>query len=132
MIGKRIFTVGEKFYFENLGLRNVVIGYKPQDAGKIMENLVYNHLLFLGYSVNTGSMGANEIDFLCMKRAERIYIQVALQMNDESTIQREFGNLLKIQDNYPKMVVTGDKFHGNSYEGIKQINIRDFLSLQNI
>lgn len=132
MIGKRIFTIGEKYYFENLGLRNIIVGYKPQDAGKILENLVYNHLLYMGFSVKIGAMGANEIDFICEKRAEKVYIQVALQLIEETTIQREFGNLLKIPDNYPKMIITNDRFSGNSYEGIKHMYISDFLLLNDI
>lgn len=132
LIGKRIFSIGEKYYFENLGLRNTIVGFKPQDAGKILENLVYNHLLYIGFDIKTGAMGVNEVDFVCEKRAEKIYIQVALQLNEETTIQREFGNLLKIQDNYPKMVITSDRFSGNSFEGIKQMYIRDFLMLKNI
>lgn len=131
LIGKRIFAVGEKYYFENLGLRNSIAGYKPKDAGKILENLVFNHLLYMGFGIKTGAMGTNEVDFVCEKRAEKLYIQVALQLNEESTIQREFGNLLKIQDNYPKWVITNDKFYGNSYEGIKHIYIRDFLMMEN-
>jgi predicted AAA+ superfamily ATPase len=130
LIGKRIFTIGEKYYFENLGLRNSIVGYKPQDSGKILENLVYNHLLYMGFDIKTGAMGAYEVDFVCEKRAEKIYIQVALQLNEEATIQREFGNLLKIQDNYPKFVITNDRFYGNSFEGIKHIYIRDFLMLK--
>lgn len=132
MIGKRIFSIGEKYYFENLGLRNIIVGYKPQDAGKILENLVYNHLLYMGFSIKIGAMGSNEIDFICEKRAEKIYIQVALQLIDETTIQREFGNLLKIPDNYPKMIITSDRFYGNSYEGVKHIYIGDFLILNDI
>ena len=132
MIGKRIFSIGEKYYFENLGLRNIIVGYKPQDAGKILENLVYNHLLYMGFSVNIGAMGTNEIDFVCEKMAEKVYIQVALQLIEETTIQREFGNLLKIPDNYPKMIITGDRFYGNSYEGIKHMYISDFLFLNDI
>lgn len=132
LVGKRIFSIGEKYYFENLGLRNNIVGYKPQDAGKILENMVYNHLLYMGYKVKTGAIGPNEIDFIGEKRAENVYIQVALQLNEQSTIDREFGNLLKIQDNYPKFVITNDSFTGNSYKGIKHMNIRNFLLLNDI
>ncbi len=132
LIGKRIFTIGEKYYFENLGLRNSIVGYKPQDTGKILENMVYNHLLYMGFDIKTGAIGVNEVDFVCEKRSEKVYIQVALQLNEEATIQREFGNLLKIQDNYPKWVITNDRFYGNSYEGIKHMYIRDFLMLKEI
>lgn len=132
LIGKRIFSIGEKYYFENLGLRNSIVGYKPQDAGKVLENMVYNHLLYMGYKIKTGALGTNEIDFIGEKRAENVYIQVALQLNEQTTIDREFGNLLKIQDNYPKFVITNDRFSGNSYKGIKHLYIRDFLLLNDI
>lgn len=127
LVGKRIFEIGDKYYFENMGIRNTIAGYKSQDRAKILENIVYNHLLFNGYQVTVGALGNQEIDFVCEKSSERLYVQVALRLDEESTIQREFGNLLKIQDNYPKIVITNDSFFGNSYEGIKHIYIRDFL-----
>ena len=125
--GKRIFETGEKFYFENLGIRNVIIGYKPNDMSKILENAVYNHLLYLGWEVKIGTIDSNEIDFVCTQKGETIYVQVALNLSEEATIKREFGNLLKIKDNYPKLVITNEKFFGNTYEGIRHLYIRDFL-----
>ena len=127
LVGKRIFEIGEKYYFENLGIRNIVVGYRISDRAKILENIVYNHLLYQGYQVNVGVRGSSEIDFVCEKGSEKLYVQVTLALNDEKTIEREFGNLLKIQDNYPKIVVTGENFSGSSYEGIKSVFIRDFL-----
>lgn len=96
MVGKRIFEVGEKYYFENLGLRNTIIGYRITDKAKILENVVYNHLLYDGYKINIGYNGNKEIDFICEKASEKLYVQVALKLNAEKTIEREFGNLLKI------------------------------------
>lgn len=127
LIGKRIFEIGEKYYFENMGIRNIVVGYRITDKGKILENLVYNHLLYKGYNVRIGYYGDKEIDFIGEKNNERVYVQVALKIDSQQTAEREFGNLLKIQDNYPKMVITEDVFEGNTYEGIKQYSIRDFL-----
>lgn len=127
LIGKRIFEIGEKYYFENMGIRNIIIGYRITDKGKILENLVYNHLLYKGYEVKVGSYGDKEIDFIGEKNGEKLYIQVALKIDSEKTAEREFGNLLKIQDNYPKIVVTEDAFEGNSYEGIRHCSIRQFL-----
>lgn len=127
LIGKRIFEIGEKYYFENMGIRNIVVGYRITDKGKILENLVYNHLLYKGYNVRIGYYGEKEIDFIGEKNNERIYIQVALKIDSKQTAEREFGNLLKIQDNYPKIVITEDVFEGNTYEGIKQYSIRNFL-----
>ena len=125
--GKRIFDIGEKYYFENMGIRNIVVGYRITDKGKILENLVYNHLLYKGYNVCIGYHGDKEIDFIGEKNSERVYIQVALKIDSEQTAEREFGNLLKMQDNYPKIVITEDAFEGNTYEGIKQYSIRNFL-----
>ncbi len=127
LIGKRFFEIGEKYYFENMGIRNIIIGYRLQDRAKILENIVYNHLLYRGYTVKVGMSGSSEIDFVCEKGAEKLYVQVTLKMDSETTIEREFGNLLKIQDNYPKIVVSEDDFRGNSYEGIRHVFIRDFL-----
>ena len=128
LIGKRLFEIGEKYYFENMGLRNIVIGYRITDRAKILENLVYSHLLYRGYDIKIGYYGDKEIDFIGEKDNEKVYIQVALRIYSEMTAEREFGNLLKIQDNYPKIVVTEDAFIGNSYEGIKHYSICDFLS----
>lgn len=128
LVGKRVFEIGEKYYFENLGIRNIVIGYRITDRAKLLENLVYNHLLYLGYEVRIGYIGDKEIDFIGEKSNEKIYVQVALQINNETTAQREFGNLLKIPDNYLKIVVTDEVFQGNTYEGIRHYSIQDFLS----
>ena len=127
IIGKRVFEFGEKYYFENLGIRHGLWGYRLEDRGKIIENTVYNHLLFKGYSVKVGVLGSTEIDFVGEKDGEKRYIQVALTMNETKTIEREFGNLQKISDNYAKEVVTLDDFQGNTFKGIKQTNLRSFL-----
>ena len=127
LIGKRVFEIGEKYYFENMGIRNIVIGYRITDKAKILENLVYNHLLYKGYDIKVGYYGDKEIDFVGEKNGEKLYIQVALKIDSDKTAEREFGNLLKIQDNYPKIVVTEDTFSGNSYKGIRHCPIRQFL-----
>ena len=110
LIGKRVFEIGEKYYFENMGIRNIVIGYRITDKAKILENLVYNHLLYKGYDIKVGYYGDKEIDFIGEKNGEKLYIQVALKIDSDKTAEREFGNLLKIQDNYPKIVITEDTF----------------------
>jgi predicted AAA+ superfamily ATPase len=127
VIGKRIFETGEKYYFENLGIRNGIWGYRTEDRGKIVENVVYNHLLIFGYKVHIGVLGNEEIDFVCEKEGEKTYIQVALTIQNESTMLREFGNLQKIKDNYSKWVISMDEFEASSYEGVKHINLRKFL-----
>jgi predicted AAA+ superfamily ATPase len=127
--GKRIFEIGEKYYFENQGIRNALWGYRMEDRAKLMENIVFNHLLIQGYDVKVGNLGSLEIDFIAEKKGEKKYIQVALSMLDEKTIEREFGNLQKIKDNYPKLVITMDEFSGNTVEGIENIGLRRFLSM---
>jgi uncharacterized protein len=126
--GKKIFEISEKFYFEDIGLRNSVIGFRPNDIAKLLENLVYNHLKMAGYKVTVGVDGVNEIDFIAKKSGETIYVQVCYVLQDQKTIEREFGNLLRIKDQYPKYVVSMDKIIGkNTYQGIIHKSIRDFI-----
>ena len=127
MIGKRIFEIGDKYYFENLGIRNGIWGYRIEDRGKILENAVYNHLLFKRYKVTVGKLNLSEIDFIAEKDGEKKYFQVALTINDTKTLEREFGNLININDNYSKTVITFDFFLGNTYEGINTIDLEQFL-----
>lgn len=126
--GKRLFERGEKYFFENMGIRNVVAGYKLQDRAKRLENIVCNHLLYCGYEVVVGTLSTEEIDFVCTRAGETLYVQVAVELSRPETIAREFGNLLKIKDNYPKIVVSGERSFENTYEGIEHIYIRDFLT----
>lgn len=126
--GKRFFERGEKYFFENMGIRNAVAGYKPQDKAKRLENVVCNHLITCGYDVKVGTLSTEEIDFVCTRNGETLYVQVAIELSRPETIEREFGNLLRIKDNYPKIVVSGERSFENSYEGIEHIYIRDFLS----
>ncbi len=128
IVGKRLFERGAKYFFENMGIRNAIAGYKPQDRGKRLENLICNHLLYCGYDVRVGTLASEEIDFVCTRGGETLYVQVAVELSRQETIAREFGNLLKINDNYTKMVVSGERSFENSYEGIAHIHIRDFLS----
>lgn len=129
VIGKKIFEIGEKFYFEDMGLRNAIFEFKQTDIGKIMENVVYNHLVYNDYDVRIGQAGANEIDFVGIRKGERIYVQVCYLLHEQATIDREFGNLELIKDNYPKMVVSMDEFSGNTRNGIKHLHLREFLSM---
>ncbi|MCK5475121.1 MAG: ATP-binding protein [Candidatus Pacebacteria bacterium] len=126
--GKKVFEINNKYYFEDIGLRHSVIGYKQTDINKVLENLVFLHLRVLGYKVFVGKLGNKEIDFVCEKQGKKIYIQVAYLINEQNK-EREFGNLLEIKDNYPKFVVSMDEFiSDNECKGIKHIHIRDFLS----
>ena len=127
--GLRLFEVGEKYYFEDIGLRNAIRGYEVRkDISKIMENAVYLHLIRHGFTVYTGQVGNFEIDFVALKDGKTIYIQVCYILTDEKTVMREFGNLLKIDDNYPKYVVTMDALNANSnFQGVEQVHLKDFL-----
>ncbi|MEI6753335.1 MAG: ATP-binding protein [Paludibacter sp.] len=129
--GLKIFEIGEKYYFEDLGLRNAIrhVDYRS-DVNKLMENVVYLQLKRNGYTVFVGQLAHKEIDFMAEKDGGRIYIQVAYMLNDQNIINREFGNLLSIEDQYPKYVVTMDEISADSdYKGIRQIHLRDFLTM---
>jgi len=128
IFGKKIFEIGEKYYFEDLGIRNTIVGYLQKDIGKILENLVFIHLIQDGYTVTIGKMNNKEIDFVCDKKKERLYIQVAYMIPDEKTYEREFGNLLTIPDNYKKIVISMDDMIGGSYKGIEHLHVLDFLT----
>lgn len=129
--GLRKFEIHDKFFFEDLGLRNCHVGFSLQkDIHKLMENAVYNHLRLLNYEVFTGSQNSgHEIDFIAMKNDWRAYVQVAYRIDSEMTRSREFGNLLAIPDNYPKYVVSMDEWtSGSNVDGIIHIHLLDFLS----
>ena len=130
LIGKKIFTINAKYYFTDLGLRNSLVAYKQPDLGKLLENLVYQHLCFSGYTVRVGKLDKLEIDFVCQKPGEskKKYVQVAYLIPDAQVARREFGNLLKIQDNYPKIVVSLDRLINHDYQGIQHVNVLDFVS----
>lgn len=124
--GKQILASNEKYYIADHGIREAVFGGNMKDINLILENIVYMELLRRGYEVRVGRSGNKEIDFVCYKRDEKIYIQVTYLIASEETIQREFGVYDDIQDNFPKYVVSLDEFD-MSRDGIKHRNIRDFL-----
>ncbi len=125
--GKKIFEIHEKCYFEDLGLRHAITGYKQTEVSGVLENLIYHHLVVLGYKISVGQLGVKEIDFVCERGGERFYVQVAYSINEHSR-DREFGNLMAIQDNFPKYVVSMDELIGSaSYQGITHLHVRDFL-----
>ncbi len=130
--GLKIFEIGEKYYFEDTGLRNAIMGYnRGTDLHKLLENVVYLHLIRQGYTVYVGKLGNKEVDFLGERNGTKIYVQVCLTLLHEETIAREFGNLKAIEDNYPKYVVTfNDPMLGDNYEGILQKNLIDFLMME--
>lgn len=126
--GKRILEIGEKYYFHDIGLRHAIVSYKPGDINQLLENVVLLHMLIHSYSITIGKLGDKEIDFICEKNNNRIYIQVTLSLADENVRKREYGNLLEIGDNYKKIVITADEYALDTYKGIETINIREFLT----
>jgi len=130
--GMKIFEIGEKYYFEDLGLRNIISGFNAtKDIAKVIENAVYLHLVQCGYKVFVGKIGTQEIDFVGEKAGIKIYVQISLTIMDKKTQEREFGNLLLIQDNYSKYIVTLNDMHiGNNYKGVECLNLKEFLEME--
>lgn len=125
--GKKIFEIGEKYYFEDLGLRHTLVGYRQTDISKILENLVCIYLKRSGYDITVGMHGKKEINFVCQKKGERLYVQVAYMIIDKRVHNHEFGNLLNIKDNFTKIVASMDEMATGEFKGIRHMNIREFL-----
>ena len=123
---KRILTGKYKYYLTDLGFTNILSEGKREQIGAYLENIVYNELVARGYKVNTGNIENGEIDFIATRFNEKIYIQVAYVLSDETVIEREFGAFKKVEDNYPKYVISTDKYDF-SQDGIIHKNIIDWL-----
>lgn len=126
--GKRFLEIGEKYYFTDTGIRNSIVGFRPNDINKILENIVYTHLITQGYQVSVGKLNTNEIDFIAQKKNDIKYIQVCYLLTDQKVIEREFGNLKFISDNYPKYVISYDNIQFDDYKGIKHLPLFAFLN----
>lgn len=129
--GKRLFESNDKFYFEDNGIRNALVGGSREgDMEKVIENIVYHHLIRLGYDVKVGQLQAGEIDFVCTKpEGQRVYVQASYIIADESTRKREFSNLNAIKDNYPKYVISMTPLVTQTDEhGITHLHLRKFLT----
>ena len=124
--GKQILATNEKYYMADHGVREAVFGGNMRDINLILENMVFMEALRRGYDVTVGRVGTKEIDFVCRKREQKLYIQVTYLLASEETIQREFGVYDSVPDNFPKFVVSLDEFD-MSRNGIKHRNIRRFL-----
>ena len=128
--GKRVFENNDKFYFEDNGVRNAIAGgTREGDIEKVIENIIYEHLIRLGYQVYVGQLQAGEIDFVCTKpEGQRIYVQASFIIAEQATREREFGNLRSIKDNYPKYVISMTPLlTKNDDDGITHIHLRKFL-----
>lgn len=129
--GKRIFESNDKFYFEDNGMRNALAGGNRQrDIERVIENIIYNHLIRLGYEVMVGQLQVGEIDFVCTKpKGERIYVQASYIIADDATYEREFGNLHAIKDNYPKYVISMSPLISKADDnGVTHLHLRKFLT----
>ena len=129
--GRRLFESNDKFYFEDNGIRNALAGgTREGDIEKVIENIVYNHLVRLGYDVMVGQLQAGEVDFVCTKPdGKRVYVQASYIIADDKTREREFGSLRAIQDNYPKYVISMTPLLSKADDnGITHLHLRKFLS----
>ena len=124
--GKQILATSEKYYIADHGIREAVFGGNMRDINLVLENIVFLELLRRGYTVTVGKAGEKEVDFVCGKRGETLYVQVTYLLASEETVAREFGAYDGIRDNFPKYVVSMDELD-LSRNGIKHRNIRDFL-----
>ena len=127
--GKRLLEYDDKFYFEDLGVRNALVGGNRNfDIEKLLENVVYKHLSRLGYNVYVGQLTKGEIDFVAEKQGDTAYFQVTYLLSSAETVEREFGNLKLIKDNHPKYVISMDNLFGQTnIDGIRHMHLREFL-----
>lgn len=126
--GKKVFEINEKFYFEDWGILNAIVGFNNMDIGKVLENVVFMHLKINNYKVTIGKIKTKEIDFIAEKDGEKIYLQVCYLIPNDTVKNREFGNLKLIKDNYPKIVVSMDEFAPKNVDGIKHVHLQEFLT----
>lgn len=125
--GKQLLRTLEKNYIIDLGFRNMLLGYRDADRGHILENVVYLELLRRNYRISIGKIGDTEVDFVAEKPNDKLYIQVTETMASSETRERELRPLRLIQDNYEKIVLSMDRSYIQSYEGIKSLNLIDWL-----
>lgn len=125
--GKQILKTLGKYYISDIGIRNSILGYRDIDFGHILENIVYLELIRRKYNVYIGKVGEYEIDFIAEKQDEKKYYQVTLSLNSTDVVEREIRPLLLIDDNYEKIIISSDKTFVKENNGIKYINIIDFL-----
>ena len=123
--GKSVLKTQEKFYLADASLKYCIMGFHPKSIASMLENIVYFELRRRGYEVYIGKLGTKEIDFVSIRRDERIYVQVCRTLPEDS--DREIGNLLSIKDHYPKYIVTLDDFAGGNVNGVNIVHLVDFL-----
>ncbi len=126
--GKSVLKTQEKFYLADTSLKYCIMGFNPKSIAAMLENIVYFELLRKGYEVYVGKYDTKEIDFIAIRRDERVYVQVCRRLPEES--DREVANLLAIKDHYPKYVVTLDELAAGNINGVKIMHLADFLLFQ--
>jgi len=126
--GRRHLEVNEKHYISDLGLRTALLGYRADDIGGMLENVVCSELFRRGYRVSVGRIGELEIDFVAEREGKKAYIQVAYLLPSKVTLERETKPLLAVKDNYPKYLLTLDRDIGEDYEGIERLYLPDWLN----
>ena len=127
--GKALLKSGRKYYIVDLGLRNYILSRRGYDLGFSVENVVFFELMRRGFRVNVGKVGSTEVDFVAQRNGELSYFQVAADITAKETFEREMRPLGLIQDNYPKTILTLDRFTPGNYDGIKVVNLVDWLSV---
>lgn len=127
IVGKEVLKQNRKFYIVDLGLRNYILPRKNYDLGFSIENIVYFELLRRGYRVNIGKLRSTEVDFVARKNDEVVYYQVTASMVEQATFDREMRPLKSIADNYEKIVLSLDRYTRGNYEGIRVVNLIDWL-----
>jgi predicted AAA+ superfamily ATPase len=124
---KKVFEINNKYFFEDWGLRNALLGLNRFSIPDILENVVYSHLKQLDYNVSVGVLKNLEVDFIAEKNGGKVYVQVAYLITNDKVKKREFGNLLEIKDNYKKLVVSMDPYKIAGDKGVEHMNLKDFL-----
>lgn len=125
--GKEFLRTLGKYYIVDIGLRNYLLGFRDRDSGHVIENVVYFELLRRGYDVSIGKVDNSEVDFIATKVDDKLYVQVTESMTSEDVRKRELAPLQKISDNYEKIVLSLNTGMDSSYDGIKSINLIDWL-----
>ena len=125
--GKKLLKTLEKNYISDMGFRNMLLGYRDADRGHIIENIVFLELIRRDYCVHIGKVRETEVDFVCEKPNDKLYIQVTESMQSPETCERELRPLRMIPDNYEKIVLSMERSYINSYDGIKSLYLIDWL-----
>ncbi len=128
--GRKHLTSKHKYYLSDIGIKNARLGFRPDDMPGLMENIIYLELRSKGYSVSVGDADGREVDFVAEKDGRFVYVQATTELSNEDVVRREFGNLKKIQDNYPKYVVTlNDGLLNTDMDGVRCVKLADFLMM---